>query len=109
MRRADGIVLAALVPGDIVGEISFLEGPSGRATATVVASSAVDLIILSEADLDRLIEDRPATAARLYKALALLLARRLQATSQRLAPPQPSAPVRSALAPKRPWSGTQPD
>ena len=109
MRRADGIVLAALVPGDIVGEISFLEGPSGQAMATVVASSAVDLIILSEADLDRLIEDRPATAARLYKALALLLARRLQATSQRLAPPQPSAPVRSALAPKRPWSGTQPD
>jgi CRP-like cAMP-binding protein len=101
VRRSDGVVLATLGAGDVVGEIAFLQGADGRATANVVAATAVDIVDLSEAAIDGLIHERPQTAARLYKSLAQVLAQRLQATSQRIA--SPAAEPRSPLAPKRPW------
>lgn len=103
VRRGDGVVLAALTAGDIIGEISFLSGADGRATANVFASTPVDLVVLNEAELDSLIQDRPQTAARLYKSLALLLAQRLQAMSQSMAVARAPDAARSSLAPKRPW------
>ncbi len=103
VRRSDGLVLATLGAGDVVGEISFLQGADGRATADVVANTPVDVVDLSEAAIDGLLLDRPQTAARLYKSLAQVLARRLQATSQRVVASGSTATPRSSLAPKRPW------
>jgi CRP/FNR family cyclic AMP-dependent transcriptional regulator len=48
----DGKVLRSLGPGDVVGEIGVLERE--RRTATVVASSAVRLIRLTNWDVKRL-------------------------------------------------------
>lgn len=106
VRRTDGVVLATLRTGDVVGEIAFLQGADGRATANVVATTAVDVVDLSEAAIDALLNERPQTAARLYKSLAQVLAQRLQVTSQRVA--SPAAEVRSPLAPKRPWPSRAP-
>ena len=108
VRRSDGVVLATLGTGDVVGEISFLQGADGRATADVVTTTPVDVVDLSEAAIDGLLLDRPQTAARLYKSLAQVLARRLQATSQRVGGVGEAGPTRSALAPKRPWPGAKP-
>jgi CRP-like cAMP-binding protein len=73
--RIGTTILARLDIGDVFGEISFiLERP---ATADVVASTEVSLLVMKRKIIDRLVELRPHVAGALYRSLVTELARRL--------------------------------
>lgn len=76
-------VVTQLQAGDICGEMGFLE--STRASASVIAEEEVEADAVSIEELQRLFEQVPRFAARFYHSLALVLSRRLRATSARLA------------------------
>jgi CRP-like cAMP-binding protein len=77
-------VLARLVPGDVCGEIAFLE--RGKTTAAVVArDTEVEVDEITYGDLRETFEAFPRLATRFYHSLALVLARRLEQTSRQLA------------------------
>ena len=69
-------ILARLGPGELLGEMSFLEGVP--ASATAVAREATTLLAIPRAELADRLESDAAFGARFYKALALLAARRLR-------------------------------
>ncbi len=63
-------------PGEICGEISFLD--ELPATATVVAEESVDAFFLDRATLQSLFELFPHLGSRFYHSLSAILARRLR-------------------------------
>lgn len=71
--------LAHLGPGDICGDMAFLE--KGRATASVIAEGDVEADAVPANELERLFESFPGLASRFYRSLAVVLARRLRETS----------------------------
>lgn len=71
-----------LGPGQIVGEMSFLEGAPASATVQAVENSL--LLALPRSLLEQRMQADPAFAGRLYRALARVLARRLRATNAAL-------------------------
>jgi CRP-like cAMP-binding protein len=76
--------LATLGPGDICGEMAFLE--RGKTTATVVArETEVEADEIAYGDLRDLFDAFPRLASRFYHSLAVLLARRLEYASRELA------------------------
>jgi CRP-like cAMP-binding protein len=78
------VIVASLGPGDVCGEIGFLE--KSRATAEVVAKE--DVVEADEIDaqeLRELFDAYSGLASRFYHSLALLLAARLRETSRALA------------------------
>ena len=71
-----------LGPGEIVGEISFLD--EGESTAAIVAKEDVLLLKFPKSLLkEKLVQD-PAFAANFYKSLALIVANRLRITLEEL-------------------------
>ena len=70
--------IASLLPGEIVGEISFVDGrpPS----ASVVASKNSHVLVISRELLNRKLQADLGFAARFYRAVALLLSTRLRNT-----------------------------
>lgn len=68
--------LAHLGPGELLGEISFLEGTP--ASATAVATELTALLEIPRIELATRLEADAAFAVRFYRALALLGARRLR-------------------------------
>ena len=68
--------LAAIGPGEIIGDISFLEGSAATATVTAVEESL--LLTVDRARLERQCADDPRFAARLFRSLARIAARRLR-------------------------------
>ena len=77
-------VLASLGPGDICGEIAFLE--KSRATAAVVAKDeSVEVDQVDSHDLQEIFDSYSGLASRFYQSLALILAQRLRDTSRELA------------------------
>lgn len=73
----DGVSVARLGPGEIVGEMSFVD--SRPPSATVSADGTVLALVLSrQAISDHLTAD-PQFAARFYRAIALFLSDRLRA------------------------------
>ncbi len=77
------VKLATLNPGDICGEMSFLE--KGNSTAAVVANSDdVQVDAVQGSDLRQLFEAFPGLGVRFYRSLAVVLARRLRDTSKDL-------------------------
>jgi CRP-like cAMP-binding protein len=76
--------VATLAPGDICGEISFLE--RGRSTAAVIAKDEqVEVDEISAGELREIFEAFPRLASRFYLSVALILAQRLRDTSRELA------------------------
>jgi CRP/FNR family transcriptional regulator, cyclic AMP receptor protein len=69
----DGGAVAELGPGDHVGELSLLDG--GPRTATVTATTDVDLLVLSVPAFNGVLDEIPTLAHK----LAVSLARRLRA------------------------------
>jgi extracellular factor (EF) 3-hydroxypalmitic acid methyl ester biosynthesis protein len=78
-----GAPLALLGPGELVGEISFLENLP--ATASVVASEDSRVLCVARADLEQRIQTDPTFAADVYRALGRVLSRRLRERSLALA------------------------
>lgn len=70
--------VATLEPGDLFGEVSFLQGET--TTATVTAAGAVEVLALDKPSLDHLLQDSPAFAARFFQHLAVVLSARLRDT-----------------------------
>jgi extracellular factor (EF) 3-hydroxypalmitic acid methyl ester biosynthesis protein len=77
-----GSNLAYLGPGEILGEISFLEDIP--ASATVIAMEKTLLLVLPRSALESRIAQDPAFAARLYKSFARVSSKRLRSLVEAL-------------------------
>jgi CRP-like cAMP-binding protein len=71
-RKGDRRVLGTLGPGGACGEMSSLTG--GLRSATVVATSELEVLEIADADFDRLRERRPEIAVALLRTLGKRLA-----------------------------------
>jgi CRP-like cAMP-binding protein len=69
-------ILPSLRPGDVCGEISFLD--EQPATVTVTAKEAVEAYYLDRPTLQSLFELYPHLGSRFYQSLAISLGRRLR-------------------------------
>jgi extracellular factor (EF) 3-hydroxypalmitic acid methyl ester biosynthesis protein len=78
-----GITLAQLGPGEVFGEMGFVENAAVSASVIALDDATVD-VIDGEA-LQSLMASEPGFAVRFYHSLAITLARRLRVTSRRLA------------------------
>jgi extracellular factor (EF) 3-hydroxypalmitic acid methyl ester biosynthesis protein len=81
--RGRGITLAQLGPGEIFGEMGFVENAAVSASVIALDDAVIDIV---EGDaLQSLMASEPGFAVRFYRSLAIILARRLRVTSRRLA------------------------
>lgn len=83
-RPDDMIAFATMSPGELVGEISFLDQTA--ASATVVADKSLSVFRIEESQINSLLHSVPGLATRLYQSLAHSLAKRLR-TRTELIPP----------------------
>ncbi len=82
VTRDTALTVAMLEPGEIFGEIAFLQDDA--ATANVIADSDVEVLALDKAAVDHLLRDSPAFAARFFHHLATVLSGRLRDTTAAL-------------------------
>ena len=80
---ANGATLAHLGPGQICGEIAFLDNQ--LSSASVIAEEPVEADAIDWAELHRIFRMFPHVGSRFYQSLAVLLSRRLRETSAKLA------------------------
>jgi CRP-like cAMP-binding protein len=77
-------IVAALGPGDICGDMAFLE--QGKASAAVIAKEeVVEADEINAHELREVMEAFPRLASRFYRSLALVLVQRLRVTTGELA------------------------
>lgn len=81
--EASGSAVAHIGPGQICGEIAFLD--NGKSSASVIAEDEVEADAINWAELHRIFRMFPHVGARFYQSLAVLLSRRLRETSAKLA------------------------
>lgn len=74
-----GVAIAFLQPGDIFGEMSFLE--EAITSAKIVAQDIVEVLILEQNDLYSLLVSVPGLSARFYQSIAHNLSLRLRETT----------------------------
>ena len=79
-RLQSDVRLATLVPGDVCGEMGFLEGT--QASAAVIADEPVIAHSISSTELQDIFNSFPHLAARFYRSTAVILSRRLRDTSR---------------------------
>ena len=77
--EANGFVLAKIGPGQVCGEIAFLE--NCLCSATVIAETEIEVDAIECDELHRIFRMFPHVGARFYQSLAVLLSRRLRETS----------------------------
>lgn len=77
-----GVPIAKLGPGDICGEMAFVE--SNAASASVVAQTEAEVDVIELPGIHEVFTQHPHLEARFYKSLALLLSQRLRWTSTQL-------------------------
>lgn len=99
IEAAGGHVLGLVGPGELIGEVSWLDGRPASATVRVVEDSV--LVVLPRALVDSLTAADPALGMRVHRALARLLARRLRARSSEVAVRSMGAATIDGLAPWR--------
>ncbi len=75
--------IATLGPGEVFGEVSFID--SRLASASVLAVEASEADILEKAEVFSLLASVPRLSSRFYQSLALKLSERLRATTDNLA------------------------
>lgn len=80
VRAADGSSLGTLTRGDIVGEVTFIDGR--RTLARVAAQTAMVGAALARVDLESRLQQEPEFAARFYLGVARVLAYRLRRNLQ---------------------------
>ncbi len=83
MVEGEPVLLAVLGPGEICGEMAFLE--NSGCSASVVADGSVEADAISAADLQQLFDKAPGLGQRFYRSVALTLSRRLRHTSAQMA------------------------
>lgn len=80
---ANHVALATIGPGQICGELAFLD--KRPSSASVIAEQATEADAIDWAELHRIFRMFPNVAARFYQSLAVMLSRRLRETSSALA------------------------
>jgi CRP-like cAMP-binding protein len=78
-----GTPIAKLSPGDIFGEMAFVEDSVASASAVAETEAEVDAIDVN--DIKEVFQLYPHLEARFYKSIALMLSQRLRQTSGQLA------------------------
>lgn len=73
-------VLASLGPGEVIGEMSFVDG--SRRSAGVRTTEASEFSVLSRGAFERVHRERPDVAAVFYRNLGAILASRLRTTNE---------------------------
>ncbi|MEM8639913.1 MAG: cyclic nucleotide-binding domain-containing protein [Cyanobacteria bacterium P01_G01_bin.54] len=81
--QTQGICLNQVGPGEILGEVSFLE--EAGTTASIIADEAVEVQVLSETQIESLLDSVPGLGTRFYKSLAITLAKRLRRSTAKIA------------------------
>lgn len=81
--EASGATLAHLGPGQVCGEIAFLD--NGTSSASVIAEDEVEADAINWAELHRIFRMFPHVGSRFYQSLSVMLSRRLRETSAKLA------------------------
>lgn len=76
VHAAEGRFIRSMFPGDVVGEVSFLDGRPASASVTAAEASAVLRVPRSRLQLR--LDAEPAFAARFYRAIGTQLAFRLR-------------------------------
>jgi CRP-like cAMP-binding protein len=79
-----GIAVARRGPGEVFGEMAFVEGDS--ASASVIADEDVQVAVIDGADVQALLASVPGFATRFYQSLALTLSQRLRELTVSLPP-----------------------
>jgi CRP-like cAMP-binding protein len=82
IRNGFGVTIARISPGEICGEMAFLENTT--ASASVVAEEAMIVYGVEWPILQDLFELYPHLASRFYRSLALSLSRRLRGQISRI-------------------------
>ncbi len=82
-RGGPGHPIATLGPGEVFGEVAFVDNHPASATVIALEPSEVDL--LERADVFSLLASVPGLSSRFYQSLAHKLAERLRATTDSLA------------------------
>ncbi len=77
--ESSGFLLTKIGPGQVCGEIAFLE--NCLCTATVTAETEVEVDAIDCDELHRIFRMFPHVGSRFYHSLAVLLSRRLRETS----------------------------
>ena len=72
--------LASFGPGDLIGEMSFIDGARRSATARTTESS--EFLVLSRQNFARVQEERPDIAAAFFRNMAGIVAARLRTTNE---------------------------
>lgn len=76
-------VIATLGPAQTLGEMSLLDGEPR--SATVQAASDIELLTVHNAELNRMIREKPGLAIKFVMKLSRILSQRLRKTSSNLA------------------------
>jgi CRP-like cAMP-binding protein len=72
--------LASFGPGDVIGEMSFIDGARRSATARTTESS--EFLVLSRQSFAKVQKERPDVAAAFYRNMAAIVAARLRTTNE---------------------------
>jgi CRP/FNR family cyclic AMP-dependent transcriptional regulator len=78
----EGVVVSVIGPGSLIGEMGLIDGAPRSATCTALTD--LKLATLSRQALMQLIDDHPATAARLLLGISKGLSDRLRESTRRL-------------------------
>ena len=76
------LLIAALGPGEVFGEMSFVD--NHLISASVVALEASEIDVLEKTEVFALLASVPGLSSRFYQSLALKLSERLRATTDNL-------------------------
>lgn len=74
--------IATLGPGEVFGEVSFIDGRAASASVVALESCAVD--VMERADVTSLLASVPGFSSRFYQSIALTLGERLRLTTDDL-------------------------
>lgn len=77
------IELSEAGPGEVYGEMSFIE--SEPANASVIAKTNVELLYITHAHVQSIIRENPGFFGRFFQSLAYLLSQRLRETTGQVA------------------------
>lgn len=81
-QDGENVGIATLQTGRAFGEMAVLDGE--RRSATCMAASECELLILSKESMDRMLLDMPAIAANVVRAVAVSLSKRLRMADGKL-------------------------
>jgi CRP-like cAMP-binding protein len=73
-------ILASLSPGEVIGELSFVDG--SRRSAGARTTEASEFAVLSRGAFEKVHRERPEVAAVFYRNLAAIMASRLRTTNE---------------------------